>query len=115
MVYVVATSTLKNIRVSPQKLNLVAAAIRQKRLLAAVDYLTFCPKRVSADVLKALRSATANALEREQCSIDDLIVSEAYVNKGTSLGRIRPRAKGRAGRIHKPFSHLKLSLARREV
>ncbi|MDR1208441.1 MAG: 50S ribosomal protein L22 [Holosporales bacterium] len=103
-------ATLSNIRVSPQKLNLVAATIRQVPAATAVNLLAFSQKRVARDVLKALKSALANASEGHGLSSENLIVAEAFVNQGFSLGRVSARAKGRAGRIKKRFSHLKLCL-----
>jgi large subunit ribosomal protein L22 len=103
-------ATLSNIRVSPQKLNLVAATIRQVPAATAVNRLAFSQKRVARDVLKTLRSALANASEGYGLSPERLTVAEAFVNQGFALGRISARAKGRAGRIKKKFSHLKLCL-----
>jgi large subunit ribosomal protein L22 len=103
-------ATLNNIRVSPQKLNLVASTIRQVPAEAALNQLAFSQKRVARDVLKTLRSALANASEGHGLAAADLIVGEAFVNQGFALGRLSPRAKGRGARIKKRFSHLKLCL-----
>ncbi|MDR0631214.1 MAG: 50S ribosomal protein L22 [Holosporales bacterium] len=108
---IVVWATLRNIRVSPQKLNLVAATIRQLPAVSALDRLVFSQKRVARDVTKALRSAVANASERYEVSADELFVREAFVNQGFALGRVSARAKGRAGRIKKRFSHLKVCLS----
>jgi len=94
------------IRVSPQKLNLVAAMIRGKPVDAALAMLTFSKKRISDDVKKTLQSAVANAENNHGLDIDDLVVAEAWVGKNMVLKRGRPRARGRYGKIMKPFSQL---------
>lgn len=94
------------IRVSPQKLNLVAAMIRGKKVDKALSDLTFSRKRIAKDVKKVLESAVANAENNHDLDVDDLIVSEAYVGKNLVLKRWSPRARGRVGRIVKPFSQL---------
>lgn len=96
----------KMIRVSPQKLNLVAQLIRGKKAEAALADLTFSSKRIAADVKKTLESAIANAENNHQLDVDNLIVAEAYVGKAMVMKRFRARARGRGARILKPFSHL---------
>jgi large subunit ribosomal protein L22 len=96
----------RSIRVSPRKLNLLAQSIRGKSAGAALSQLQFSPKRVAEEVKKVLESAIANAENNHQLDVDQLIVSEAYVGKGIIMKRWRPRARGRVGRIMKPFSNL---------
>ena len=94
------------IRTSPQKLNLVAQLIRGKKAEKAVADLTFSRSRVSGEVKKVLESAIANAENNHDLDVDSLVVAEAYVGKNLVMKRFRPRAKGRAARIIKPFSQL---------
>jgi large subunit ribosomal protein L22 len=94
------------LRVSPQKLNLVAASIRGKKVGQALADLTFSRKRIATDVKKTLESAVANAENNHDLDVDDLVVSEAFVGKSLMMKRGRPRARGRYGRILKPFSRL---------
>jgi large subunit ribosomal protein L22 len=101
-----AKAVARNIRVSPQKLNLVAALIRGKAVAAALADLQFSRKRIAKDVRKCLESAIANAENNHDLDVDDLVVVQAHVGKGLVMKRFSPRARGRAGRIHKPFSHL---------
>ncbi|HKA70479.1 MAG TPA: 50S ribosomal protein L22 [Xanthobacteraceae bacterium] len=101
-----AKAVARNIRVSPQKLNLVAALIRGKAVVTALADLQFSRKRIAKDVRKCLESAIANAENNHDLDVDDLVVAEAHVGKGLVMKRFTPRARGRAGRIHKPFSHL---------
>jgi len=101
-----AKAVARNIRVSPQKLNLVAALIRGKAVATALADLQFSRKRIAKDVRKCLESAIANAENNHDLDVDDLVVAEAHVGKGLVMKRFTPRARGRAGRIHKPFSHL---------
>jgi large subunit ribosomal protein L22 len=101
-----AKAIARNIRVSPQKLNLVAALIRGKKVAAALADLQFSRKRIAGDVKKCLESAIANAENNHDLDVDELMVAHAYVGKALVMKRFHPRARGRAGRIHKPFSHL---------
>jgi large subunit ribosomal protein L22 len=101
-----AKAVARNIRVSPQKLNLVAAMIRGKKVAAALADLEFSRKRIARDVRKCLQSAIANAENNHDLDIDDLVVSQAHVGKGLVMKRFHARARGRAGRVEKPFSHL---------
>jgi large subunit ribosomal protein L22 len=101
-----AQAVTRNLRISPQKLNLVASSIRGKPVEAALADLTFSRKRIAADVKKTLESAVANAENNHDLDVDQLVVKEAYVGKGLVMKRWRPRARGRIGRIMKPFSRL---------
>ncbi|QAY97000.1 50S ribosomal protein L22 [Methylovirgula ligni] len=101
-----AKAVTRMIRVSPQKLNLVAQLIRGKKVERALAELQFSRKRIAADVKKTLESAIANAENNHSLDVDDLVVAEAFVGKGLVLKRFSPRARGRAGRIEKPFSNL---------
>ncbi len=104
----------RNLRVSPRKLNLVAATIRGRTVEAALTALTFSKRRIANDVKKVLQSAIANAENNHQLEVDALMVKEAMVGKGLVLKRFRPRARGRIGRIRKPYSHLTVVVAERE-
>ena len=101
-----AKAVTRMIRVSPQKLNLVAQLIRGKKVDRALADLTFSEKRIAADVKKTLESAIANAENNHDLDVDDLIVAEAYVGKALVMKRFHARARGRAGRIEKPFANL---------
>ena len=101
-----ARAVLRTIRVSPQKLNLVAQMIRGRKASAALADLEFSRKRISVDVKKCLESAIANAENNHDLDVDALIVSEAHVGKGIVMKRFAPRGRGRSGRIFKPFSQL---------
>ena len=101
-----AKAVARNIRVSPQKLNLVAAMIRGKSVATALADLQFSRKRIAVDVRKCLESAIANAENNHELDVDDLVVAQAHVGKGLVMKRFSPRARGRAGRIEKPFAHL---------
>lgn len=94
------------LRVSPRKLNLVAAAIRGKSVEEALRFLSFDRKRISSEVKKILLSAVANAENNHHLSRDRLRIGYAIVGKSLVLKRVQARAKGRAGRIHKPYSRL---------
>jgi large subunit ribosomal protein L22 len=101
-----AKAVQRNIRISPQKLNLVAQMIRGKKVAAALADLEFSQKRIAADVKKTLESAIANAENNHSLDVDDLVVAQAYVGKALVMKRFSPRGSGRANRIEKPFSHL---------
>ena len=105
-----AFAKAKSIRTSGQKLNLVAKSIRGCNIKVAIDQLTFSKKRVAKEVLKVLNSAIANAENNFGLDIDKLMVHEAYVGKSIMMKRMRPRARGRAARILKPFSKLTIRL-----
>ena len=101
-----ARAKQRMIRISPQKLNLVAQMIRGKSVERALNDLTFSRKRIAADVKKVLQSAIANAENNHGLDIDSLVVAEAYVGKNIVMKRFRARARGRGARILKPFSEL---------
>ena len=101
-----ARAVTRMIRVSPRKLNLVAELIRGKKASAALADLTFSEKRIARDVKKTLESAIANAENNHDLDVDALVVAEAFVGKALVMKRWSPRARGRVGRIEKPFSHL---------
>ena len=109
-----AMSKLRMLKTSPQKLNLVAGLIRGKKVDRALNDLSFSKKRIAADVKKCLQSAIANAENNHNLAVDGLIVSEAYVGKNLTLKRGRPRARGRFGRIIKPFSELTIKVRQLE-
>jgi large subunit ribosomal protein L22 len=101
-----AKAVARMLRVSPQKLNLLAQLIRGKKVDRALADLEFSRKRIAVDVKKALQSAIANAENNHSLDVDDLIVAEAHVGKALVMKRFSPRARGRAGRIEKPFSNI---------
>jgi large subunit ribosomal protein L22 len=101
-----AKAVTRLIRVSPQKLNLVAQLIRGKKVDRALADLTFSRKRIAKDVKKTLESAVANAENNHDLDVDALVVAEAYVGKNLVMKRLQPRARGRATRILKPFSQM---------
>ena len=103
-----AIATLRMLRVSPRKLNLVAQMIRGKSVDKAINALTFSPKRIASDVKKTLLSAIANAENNHGLDIDRLFVSEATVGKALVMKRMDIRGRSKAGRIKKPFSHLRI-------
>jgi len=103
-----ALSVGNMIRVSPQKLNLIAGLIRGKKVEAALADLTFSKKRHAVDVKKVLQSAVANAENNHQLDVDQLVVAEASVGKSLVMKRFRPRARGRVGKIMKPFSRIRI-------
>ena len=109
-----AYAVLRNLRVSPQKLNLVATMIRGMDAEKALAALTFSRRRISDDVKKAVQSAIANAENNHQLDVDRLFIKEASVGKAITMRRFRPRARGRTGRIRKPFSHLTFIVSERQ-
>ena len=109
-----AKVVLKNIRISPQKLNLIAQMIRKETASKAISILQFSKRRISNVVEKALRSAIANAENNHQLDVDRLFVKEAFVGKAITMRRFRPRARGRTGRLRKPFSHLTVVVSERQ-
>ena len=109
-----AMAKLRMLRTSPQKLNLVAAMIRGKKVDNALTDLAFSKKRIAIDVKKCLQSAIANAENNHNLDVDELIVAEAYVGKNLIMKRGRPRARGRYGRIIKPFSELTIKVRQTE-
>jgi large subunit ribosomal protein L22 len=101
-----AKAVSRMLRVSPQKLNLVAGLIRGKKVAAALADLEFSRKRIARDVRKCLESAIANAENNHDLDVDDLVVAEAHVGKALVIKRFSPRGRGRAAQILKPFSNL---------
>ena len=105
----------KNIRSSPRKLSLILNYIKGKKADVALRDLEFTRKRVAADVSKTVKSAITNAENNFQYDIDNLFVKEAYVGKSLVMKRFRPRAKGRASPIKKPFSRVTIILEEKKV
>jgi large subunit ribosomal protein L22 len=105
-----AQAKARMLRTSPQKLNLVAALIRGKRVEKALADLTFSKRRIAGDVKKCLQSAIANAENNHNLDVDSLVVAEAWVGKNLVMKRGRPRARGRYGRIMKPFSEITITV-----
>ncbi|CUH89606.1 MAG: 50S ribosomal protein L22 [Roseobacter sp. MedPE-SWde] len=105
-----AMAKTRMLRTSPQKLNLVAQMIRGKKVDKALTDLTFSNKRVAQDVKKCLQSAIANAENNHNLDVDELIVAEAWVGKNMTLKRGRPRARGRFGKILKPFAEITIKV-----
>jgi large subunit ribosomal protein L22 len=101
-----AKAVARMLRVSPQKLNLVAQLIRGKKVASALADLEFSRKRIAGDVRKCLQSAIANAENNHQLDVDDLVVAEAHVGKALVIKRFTPRGRGKVGRIFKPFANL---------
>jgi large subunit ribosomal protein L22 len=101
-----AKAVTRMLRISPQKLNLVAQLIRGKKVASALADLEFSRKRIAKDVRKCLESAIANAENNHDLDVDDLVVAEAHVGKALVIKRFTPRGRGRVGRIFKPFAHL---------
>ena len=101
-----AKAVARMLRVSPQKLNLLAQLIRGKKVAAALADLQFSQKRIASEVKKCLESAIANAENNHDLDVDELVVAEAFVGKALVLKRFHPRGRGRMGKILKPFSNL---------
>ncbi len=101
-----ASAELRMVRVSPQKLNLVAGLIRGKKVGTALADLTFSRKRIAGPVKKLLESAVANAENNHGLDVDSLVVAQAFVGNSIVMKRWTPRARGRVGRIHRRFSHM---------
>ena len=108
-----AQAIVSNIRVSPRKLNLVAGLIRNMPAQEAVSTLTFSKRRIAQEVKKALESAIANAENNHQLDVDRLIVSRAEVGRSIVMRRFHARGRGRAARVEKWFSHLKIVVSER--
>ncbi len=109
-----ARAVVRSLRISPQKLNLVAQSIRGKNVQTALNELEFSRRRIARSVKAGLESAIANAENNHQLDVDRLIVAEASVGKGMVMKRWRPRARGRMARILKPFSSLTLVVREQE-
>ena len=105
-----AQAIAKMLRTSPQKLNLVAGLIRGKKVDKALADLTFSKRRIAGDVKKCLQSAIANAENNHGLDVDNLVVTHAFVGKNLVMKRGRPRARGRFGKIMKPFSQLTITV-----
>ena len=108
-----AKAVARNLRVSPQKLNLVAQLIRGKKVSTALADLEFSQKRIARDVKKCLESAIANAENNHDLDIDDLVVSQAFVGKSIVMKRIQFHGRGRTGRVTKPFSNITIVVAQK--
>ena len=103
------------VRISPTKLSLIVNNIVNMKVSSAINQLQFSSKRISRNILKVLNAAVANAENNKQLDIDKLFVKEAYVVKSLRMKRWRPRAKGRAGSIIKPFSKITIIVEEREI
>ncbi|MBF0169091.1 MAG: 50S ribosomal protein L22 [Alphaproteobacteria bacterium] len=103
-----------SIRTSPRKLNLVAESIRGLSVASAISQLTFSKRRIAGAVKKVVQSAVANAENNHQLDVDRLVVAEAFVGKGIVMKRFHARARGRSGRIEKPFSNLTVIVRERK-
>ena len=109
-----AMAMARRLRTSPRKLNLVAKLIRGLPAEKALAQLSFSPRRISVEVKRVLMSAIANAENNHNLDVDRLVVAEAYVGKSLTMRRFRPRARGRMGRINKPFSRITVVVRERE-
>ena len=109
-----ALAVLRNIRISPRKLNLVAQSIRGLDVARALGQLSFSRRRVAQDVRKVLQSAVANAENNHALDVDRLFVAQATVGQSFAMTRYSPRARGRAGKIEKFFSHLTIVVRQRQ-
>ena len=109
------SAILKGVRISPQKARLVADLIRGKKVDNALNILNFSPKKGAEIIKKVVESAIANAENNNQLDIDNLYIKEAYVGKSLTMKRFRPRAKGRASSIVKPFSKLTIIVEERSI
>ena len=110
-----AQAVARTIRISPQKLNLVAALIRGKKVDKALAELEFSRKRIASTVKKTLESAIANAENNHDLDVDSLVVAEAFVGKSIVMKRFHARGRGRSSRIEKPFSHLTIVVREMEA
>jgi|TARA_B110000263_G_C15268920_1_gene492471 large subunit ribosomal protein L22 len=105
----------RNVRSSPRKINIILKNIRGKKADIVIRDLTFVRKRIAHDIKKTVQSAIANAENNNQYDIDNLYVEEAYVGKSIVLKRFRPRAKGRASAIKKPYSNITIILTEKTM
>src|SRR3954471_16270325 len=110
-----AKAVARMLRISPQKLNLLAQLIRGKKVERALADLEFSRKRIAVDVKKALESAIANAENNHSLDVDDLVVAEAFVGNGLVMKRFAARGRGRSGRVYKPFSQLTINVRQVEA
>ena len=109
-----AKAVSRNLRVSPQKLNLVAGLIRGKDVNKALADLTFSKRRIAVDVKKTLESAIANAENNHGLDVDSLVIKEAFVGKSFVMKRFRARARGRVGKIMKPFANVTIIVSEKK-
>ncbi len=109
-----AKAVINRIRISPQKLNLVAALIRGMDVNGALTQLSFSSKRIANDVKKALQSAIANAENNHNLNVDSLYVKEAYVGKNLVMKRMHTRGRGKSARVFRPFANLTLIVREKE-
>ena len=109
-----AMAKARMVRISPQKLNLLAQSIRGKKVENALNELDFSRKRIAKDVKKVLMSAIANAENNHDMDIDSLVVEQAFVGKNLVMKRWRPRARGRTGKILKPFAEITIIVKENE-
>ena len=109
----IAKASIKSAKTSPQKANLVLDLIRGQNAESAINSLEFSTRRVSKEIKKVLKAAISNAENNHQLDIDKLVVHEAYAGKSMVMKRFRPRARGRSGKILKPFSNIKIILKER--
>ncbi len=109
-----AKAVIKRLRVSPQKLNLVAGLIRGMSVGAALNQLSFSSKRIAVDVKKALQSAVANAENNHNLNVDSLYVKEAFVGKNLVMKRMHTRGRGKSARVFRPFANLTLIVREKE-
>lgn len=109
-----AMAVARRLRTGSRKLNLVAQMIRGLPVEKALAQLTFSPRRISGEVKRVLESAVANAENNHNLDVDRLVVAEAFVGKSLVMKRFRPRARGRMGRIEKPFSRITVVVRQRE-
>ena len=105
------SATAKRLRVSPRKARLVVDQVRGKSVSDAIDILSFSPQKSAPLVRKVLESAIANAESNEGADVDDLRISEVFVNEGITIKRLRPRARGRADRVLKRTCHVTVTLS----
>tara|TARA_B100001173_G_C15877825_1_gene500185 strand:+ start:126 stop:500 length:375 start_codon:yes stop_codon:yes gene_type:complete len=110
----IAIARDNTVRISPNKLAIIARHIVNLKVSKAINQLKFSQKRISTSVLKVLNAAIANAENNKQLDIDNLFIKEAFVGKSLSMKRFRPRAKGRASSIVKPFSKLTIIVEERQ-
>ncbi len=109
-----AKAEARMLRISPQKLNLIAGSIRGLAVEDALNRLAFSRRRIAEDVRKAVQSGVANAENNHDLDVDQLYVAEASVGKALVMKRWRPRARGRMARIHKPYSNITIVVRERE-
>jgi large subunit ribosomal protein L22 len=110
-----AKAVARMLRVSPQKLNLLAQLIRGKKVATALADLEFSRKRIARDVRKCLESAIANAENNHDLDVDELVVAQAHVGKALVIKRFHPRGRGRMGRIFKPFANLTIVVREKQA